>query len=240
MGKIHLLFKKEEIDEVKIEGKIAVVFDVLLATSTITLGFHLGAKEVIPVQKGEEAHREAKALEPGSFLMVGESEGIALEGFLDPVTFRSCDEIKGKTVILCTTNGTVAIRKSASAEKVYIGSLLNAQAVAEKLQSEHADETVLMVCSGSSGAFCLEDFYGAGYLLDCLVSEHEDLWSLSDSAMAALLFYRGNQAEPHAVLQASAIGRMVREQGFADEVGFVSQRGILPMVPYLDGKRLRI
>lgn len=240
MGRIHLLLKKEEIDEAKIQDKIAVVFDVLLATSTITLGLELGAKAVIPVKRGEEAQTVSQSMEPGSFLLVGEQEGIALEGFLDPITFRLQEEVAGKTVILSTTNGTVAIRKSAPAKQVYICSLLNGQAVAKKLMQEHAEETIIIVCSGSSGAFCLEDFYGAGYLLDCLVSAGEHEWSLTDSAQAALLFYQGNRADSQAVLQQSAIGQMIGELGFAEEVEYVSQRGIISLVPYLEGSSVRV
>jgi 2-phosphosulfolactate phosphatase len=42
--------KKEEIDGRKMQGKIAIVFDVLLATSTITMALVDGAKSVIPVR----------------------------------------------------------------------------------------------------------------------------------------------------------------------------------------------
>ena len=45
MRKIHLLLKKEEIDEQKIsENKVAVIFDILLATSTIAAALEFGSK----------------------------------------------------------------------------------------------------------------------------------------------------------------------------------------------------
>lgn len=239
MGKLHLLFTKEELDETKIEGKIAVVFDVLLATSTITLGLHMGAKEVIPVLHGEEAKQVSSQLAPDSFLLVGEKEGIALEGFHDPISFRSNEQVEGKTVILSTTNGTVAIRKAKSAKQVYMGCLLNGLAVARKLQREHQGETVVLVCSGSSGAFCLEDFYGAGYVITSLVSMGDGEWSLTDAAEAARLFYLGNAANSYHVLQTSSIGQMIQEQGFPEEIEAVSQRGVISLVPYLEGNHIR-
>lgn len=238
MGKIHLLFKKEEIDEAKIQGKIAVVFDVLLATSTITVGLHLGAKEVIPVKRGEEAIEEAERRDTGSCLLVGENEGNTIEGFLDPVSFLLNEEVEGKTVILSTTNGTVAIRKAACAKKVFICSLLNGRAVADRLLEEHQDETIIIVCSGSSGSFCLEDFYGAGYLIDCLISGGPQKWTLTDSALAALFFYQGSSLDSNEVLQRSSVGKMIQERGFSREIEFVSQQGIISLVPCLDKDRV--
>lgn len=48
-GKVHVLLKKEEILEEKLEDKIVVVLDVLLATTTITTVLSHGAEKVIPV-----------------------------------------------------------------------------------------------------------------------------------------------------------------------------------------------
>ncbi|MGC5323915.1 2-phosphosulfolactate phosphatase [Brevibacillus sp. SYSU BS000544] len=235
MGKIHLLLTKEEMDEEKMTGKIAVVFDVLLATSTITLGLSFGVREVIPVQTEDEAKTESLGRELNSFLLVGEKEGIALDGFHDPLSFHRQEELKGKTVILSTTNGTVAIRKASTANKVYIASLLNGAAVAEKLATDHQADTIVLVCSGSSGSFSLEDFYGAGYLLSTLVEETNNHWILTDSAQAALLFYQGNTLDSEEVLRMSRVGQMICEMGFGDEVAFVSQRGIVSLVPTLRG-----
>lgn len=235
MGKIHLLLTKEEINEEKMTGKIAVVFDVLLATSTITLGLSLGVKEVIPVQSEEEAISESLGRELNSFLLVGEKEGIALEGFHDPLSLRGHKELKDKTVILSTTNGTVAIRKAASAKKIYIASLLNGAAVAEKIVTDYQGDTIVLVCSGSSGSFSMEDFYGAGYLLSTIVEGRSEEWSLTDSAQAALMFYQGNTLDSDEVLRKSRIGQMICEMGFGDEVAYVSQRGIFSLVPTLCG-----
>ena len=45
--KVHVLFSKEDLDHERLEGKVAVVLDVLFATSTIINAFAAGATEVI-------------------------------------------------------------------------------------------------------------------------------------------------------------------------------------------------
>jgi 2-phosphosulfolactate phosphatase len=234
MIKTHLIMKKEDIDEQEMSaGKIAVVFDVLLATSTITAALQFGAKEVIPVLDGEAARRVGKELIDGEYVLVGEYEGKTIEGFLDPNPLGLKDKIKDKTVVLSTTNGTVAIQKSKNAQKVYACSLLNGKAVAENVIETRTTETIVIVCSGSSGQFCLEDFFGAGYFLECL-SKLQPL-DLTDSARAALMFYRSYKDQSVSTLTNTRVGQMLEKHGYSEELEFVSQYGVFSVVPVLHG-----
>lgn len=237
MGKVHVLMRKEDIDTKKIQGKIVVVFDVLLATSTIAAGLHHGAKEIIPVLHGEEALKEAENRDPNSFVLVGEYEGITLEGFLNPNPLALKEHIQKKTVILSTTNGTVAIRKASSAKRVYAASLLNGKAVARTLCTNHASDTVILVCVGSAGEFSMEDFYGAGYVLDCLLSEQNVEWEMTDAALVAREFYRGARGCAEDILLSSRVGRMLQRFKMEEDIYFVAGRGILDTVPYLDERK---
>lgn len=240
MPKLHLLLKKEEIDGVKMQGdKTAVIFDVLLATSTISACFLHGATKVIPVMNGDEAKKEAARHPTGSFCLVGEYNGKTIEGFLDPNPLGLKEQIAGKTVVLSTTNGTVAIRKAAAAKRVYTASLLNGEAAARKIVNDHQDETIIAVCSGSGGEFCMEDFYGAGYFIDCLMNT-TDHWELTDSAKAARIFYETNQEQAAAILKASRVGTMLIRYGFEEEIDFLAELGKATAVPWLKGNELVI
>lgn len=236
--KIHLLLKKEEIETVRMdENKIAVVFDVLLATSTITACLNYGADRVIPVMDEAEALREAKNFSTKDVSLVGEYNGKTIDGFLDPAPLALKDHVKGKAVVLSTTNGTVAIRKSASAKKVYIASLLNGKAVSRRIAETYEDETIIVVCSGSKNQFCMEDFYGAGYFIEQLVSEYGNHADLTDSALSAKLFYENVSNQD--VLRDSQVGRMLVNYELQDDIAFVNQQGILSVIPRLiDGKTI--
>lgn len=235
MTKCHLLMKKEDIDERQLDGKIAVVFDVLLATSTITAALFEGAREVIPVLDGEHALKEAESRKDDRYILAGEYEGLTIDGFLSPSPLQLKEKVKDQTMILATTNGTVAIHQAMAAKKVYVASMLNGDAVAEEIKKNHPDETVVLICSGSAGRFNLEDFYGAGYFIDCLVARAGDDTDLTDAARTALYFYRGNSDDPAEMLAQSKVGKMLSRFGFREDIRFVSQRGIFPVVPYLNG-----
>lgn len=237
MGKLHLLFRKEEIDQAKMNDKVAVVFDVLLATSTITAALADGASEVIPVLDHEEALAQARQHEPDSILLAGEYNGLPIEGFHlpNPLSLRSM--VAGKTLILSTTNGTVAVRNSASAKKVYIASLLNGQAVADRIASAHHDETIVLVCSGSAGEFCMEDFYGAGYFIDTLLRNDSADWELTDAAKAAQYFYKGTEQQTAELFQHTHVGNMLLQYGAKQDLEFVAGCGVLNVIPYLNHKK---
>lgn len=234
MRKIHLLLKKEEIDPRRLrENKVAVVLDILLATSTITAALHFGAREVIPVFNGREAEQEAERREAGNCILVGEYEGRTIDGFLSPNPLRLKDQVEGKTIILSTTNGSVAIKKAAAADRVYVASLLNGAAVAGRIRSLHREETILLICSGSSGEFNMEDFYGAGYVIHCLMQDGKTDWELTDPARAALHFYRGTRHNGEGILKSSRVGKMLVHYGFESEIQFVAREGTIDVVPYL-------
>ncbi|WP_347549965.1 2-phosphosulfolactate phosphatase [Pseudalkalibacillus hwajinpoensis] len=237
MGKIHVLMKKEDIDREKIgQDKIAVVLDVLLATSTITSALEFGAEQVIPVLDQQDGLNEAKSLQEGTYLLSGEYEGKTIEGFLDPNPLQLKAAVKGKTLILSTTNGTVAIKRTGEAKRVYVASLLNGAAIASKLNREHSEETIVIVCSGSSGEFALEDFYGAGYVINEMMTSQSG-WNLTDAAQAAVSFYRGSERSGEDVLFSSRVGEMIRRYGFDDEVRFVASEGIFSIIPFVQGKK---
>lgn len=241
MGKIHLLFKKEEIDEEKLaEGhKVAVVLDVLFATSTIVTSLSIGAKDVIPVLNQEEALQMASQLEERSYYLMGEDKGKLIDGFFDPNPLKLTEKIQDKTLILSTTNGTVAICKAMQAKKVYIAALLNGKAVAKRIVESHKADTIIVICSGSHQHFCLEDFYGAGYLIDELVALF-DGWKLSDAAKLAVSFYQDNKESAKEVLEGSRLGEKLIQNGFKEEIDYISQCGVLSIVPYLHHGKLTV
>ncbi|MFG6149848.1 2-phosphosulfolactate phosphatase [Halobacillus sp. B23F22_1] len=225
MANIQLIFKKEDINPEQMKGKVAVVFDVLFATSTITAALADGASSVIPVFDQAQAREKAKSIsEP--YVLAGEEQGRTIEGFHHPLRSFLNPIVKGSHLILSTTNGTVAINRSSQADHLYISSLLNNREMADYLIDEHYEETIILVCSGTSGHFTMEDFYGAGSLLSYLVEKSS--FQLSDSAQTALLFYNGLSISPFQLLRATKIGQILMEMGIDEnEIKSVAQEGIL-------------
>lgn len=235
MGKIHVLLKKEDLNRKKLDGKVVVVFDILLATSTITAVLEHGANEVIPVLNGEEAKREACKTGKENCILVGEYQGLTLEGFLSPSPSNLSEQVKEKTVILSTTNGTVAMKNAHAANEVYAASLLNSVSVANEILQYYENETIILACSGSSGEFNIEDFYGAGYFIECLKKYSKEglEWDLTDTAMTAHQFYLGKVNQAEEVLLNSRVGRKLVEMGIHHDIGYVAKKDVCFVVPYL-------
>jgi 2-phosphosulfolactate phosphatase len=239
MSKVHVLLKKEELDSQRLSDKVVIVLDVLFATSSMVTALAHGATEVIPTIDGAAALREAGNRLAGSYVLAGELNATTLPGFAHPTPLHLLEQnLAGKTLIYSTTNGTVALSKSQDAAHVYVGALLNGEAVVQHIERSFARETVLIVCSGSADNFNLEDFYGAGYLASLFARSASSGHELSDAALAAQMLHdRGDAIE---YLMKSRVGRMMLERGLEPEVRFAAQKSCFEIVPKLQAGRLRI
>jgi 2-phosphosulfolactate phosphatase len=194
-----------------------VVFDVLRATSSMVTGLVFGAEGIVPVSTIEEA-LEQKRLQQEA-LLGGERYGERIQGFdlgNSPFEYRQC---QGRRIITTTTNGTVALRACAGAERVLIGAVLNLGAIS-KVLSQMAPENVLLVCAGTFETLALEDVWAAGRLL----SDFEGAdWS--DSARVAHATSR-LWPEPLAALAAARNGRALLAKGRQAEVEWCAQLSV--------------
>ncbi|HEX6690697.1 MAG TPA: 2-phosphosulfolactate phosphatase, partial [Burkholderiales bacterium] len=82
--KVHVLTKKEELDTVRVPGKVVVVLDILFATTTMVTALAHGATEVLPVLDEATARARAKELPPDSYVLSGELNADTLPGFAHP------------------------------------------------------------------------------------------------------------------------------------------------------------
>jgi 2-phosphosulfolactate phosphatase len=146
-----------------------VVFDVLRATSTFVTALHHGAKAIIPVSEIAEA-LAIKQKSP-EVLLGGERNGIRISaGGIDfdlGNSPREYTEVRGKTIVSTTTNGTRALRACAGGQIVLAASFLNLMATAEFLRRNQF-ETILLICAGTGENQADEDVLAAGALCELL------------------------------------------------------------------------
>lgn len=162
---IDVFFSVQAFNEEDLRGKSAVIIDILRATSSITTAINSGAKKIIPVEDMSDAVKIARTMDNDDYLLCGEKNGVKIDGYHlgnSPLEFTK-EAVTDKTLIFNTTNGTKAIKKAGLANRIYIGSFLNQQAVLNALK-DHDDEVVL-ICSGWRGRLALEDTLFAGSLL---------------------------------------------------------------------------
>ena len=105
---ILVCFTPIQFKQLVINDAIVVVVDILRATSVISTAFKNGIKEVIPVQKLEDA---IKYKDKDNHIVAAERNTNIIEGFdfgNSPFHYINRN-IQGKTLVLTTTNGTKAI-----------------------------------------------------------------------------------------------------------------------------------
>jgi 2-phosphosulfolactate phosphatase len=86
------------------------------------------------------------------------------------------------------------------------------------------------------GHFNLEDFYGAGYLVQLLAERLGEQADFSDAARVARKLYRSG--DPLPTLTDCRVGQMMMERGLAHEIAYAAQLSVLDVVPRLEGGRL--
>lgn len=238
MPKVHVLLKKEELDGERLSGKVIIVLDILFATTSIVAALAHGATDVVPLIGGEAALAEAAKRDKSSYVLSGEFNAETLEGFCHPTPLALMREnVANRTLIYCTTNGTVALLKSQEADHVYAAALINGRAVVEHIVREHGDETVVIVCSGSADNFNLEDFYGAGHFVALFRELGGRRYEFTDAAVAAGLLYKhGNAIE---CLSLARVGRRMLSRNLREEIEFAAQQDRFTVIPKLIDGLLR-
>jgi 2-phosphosulfolactate phosphatase len=166
-----------------LEGRAAIVVDVLRATTTVVAACAAGCVRVIPVSDPCAARERARHLPSDEVLLAGEQGGEPIAGFHlsnSPLEF-TVDRVRGKTILLTTTNGTAAMLHAASASAAAAAALTNVSAAAAWALAH--DRDVVVLCSGDHGAFSIEDAVCAGLVVSRLSAAGADL---SGGAVAAL------------------------------------------------------
>ena len=95
--------------------------------------------------------------------------------------------VRGKTIILTTSNGTDALLACQQAASVYPAAAANLTLAAERgREAVDADQSILIVCAGRKGEFALDDAYCAGRLVAAIFGGTRPRRGLNDAALASL------------------------------------------------------
>jgi len=212
---------------------VAVVIDVLRATTTITYALAQGYDRVLAC--GEIDHARDLALRVnGGAVLAGERKCVRPEGFdlgNSPREFAEGPPL-GSTLVITTTNGTRAIVAAAAhADAVVLGSLANLTPCAARVarMARDAQGDVLVQCAGVQGDFTMDDAYTAGrYVQELAVWLSE--WELTDAARAAEAVAAAFES-PVDGLAASKSARNLRDAALYDDVRFCARENALEVVP---------
>ena len=220
----------------RLSDLIVVVIDALRATSVIVHAIWQGAKEIIPVATVEEAFQMIKIFPEGTTLLGGERETRKIEGFDLGNSPREyiAEKVKGKRLILTTTNGTKAFHFVSSGKEIMVGSFFNIGAVSEKCLATGTD--LFIFPSGDEGNFSLEDTVCGGMLIDLLIKKRGNSIDLTDASYTALILYQRFEANLLGAFHLSRHGKELVDVGAGEDLLYCTQIDITSLVPiFRDG-----
>ena len=211
--RVDVAFTPEE----PIAAPVAIVVDVMRATSTFAQALAAGYPRVLAAAGIDEARAVRDEL--GEGLLGGERDALKIEGFDVGASPREFLEGSDVPLIFSTTHGTRAILSAAArAEQVLLGSLLNLSAVARAAAA--SGEDVAVVCAGFQGRFALDEAYCAGRIVAELGGER------GDGAKAAALIA---DCFPDTVDGITA--RTYGPPGLEEDIAFVARVDVLDVAP---------
>ena len=148
-----------------VSRSIVVIIDILRATSTIANALYNGAKSIIPVNSVAECIKLGKQMD---VITAGERDGKIAEGLKygnTPFQYTS-QFIKGKTLVLTTTNGTRLLHMALAegAQGIVTGSFCNLSAVCDYLISQN--KNVILACAAWKDRINIEDTLFAGAVIN--------------------------------------------------------------------------
>lgn len=227
--KIDIIISADDINESKIKDKIVVVIDMFRATSVIVTALNNGCREVIPYLTIEETLEQAGKLSRENYVLGGERKAVKIDGFdlsNSPLEYTK-DIVENKIALLTTTNGTRTLTKSISAKRIFIGAMINAKAVAQKLLE--VNEDVVIINAGTNGNFSMDDYICSGYIINEMLSYDKNL-ELTDIARTAYIIYEGNH-DIISYVKLAAHYSVMKSLGLDDDIQYCVKKSIIDIVP---------
>jgi 2-phosphosulfolactate phosphatase len=241
--KLDVLFTPAGLTLAEVQGRTVFVIDILRATTSICAAMSSGAKAIIPVASTEEALRLSQTIGSADVVLAGERNCVRIDGFQlgnSPLEMTEA-AVRGKTLIISTTNGTKALLACQGAGAVYPTCAGNLSLAAEKAREALAGEGgMLVVCAGHGGAFSLDDAYCAGRLGSAALGGTRGRRGLNDAALASLDLVRRYGEQWERPLRRSRAGRELVRLGFADDVRASAWLDAYPVLPTFSERRVTL
>ena len=215
-------------------SEIAVVIDVLRATTTIGWALKNGADSIEVFADLDLLREKAQKWDPKKRLMLAERGGKKIDGFdlgNSPLTVTK-KVVEGKRLFMSTTNGTKALQKVENSKFLFPMALTNRKAVADKIISLN-ENNVLILGSGWEGSYSLEDSLAAGALADYLLKFNKtEVNIVNDELNAALALWNFWKDDVLKCLKTATHGKRLASIGnYEDDFKCCSQIDCLDIVP---------
>lgn len=241
--RVDVLFAPGGLNAGELQTRTVFVIDILRTTTTLCTALDHGARSAIPVGSTEEALRLAQTIGSTDVLLAGEKKCVKIPGFQlgnSPLEMTEA-AVRGKTLIMTTSNGTRALLACQGAEAVYLVAAVNLSLAGERVrEAAESGHDVLIVCAGRHDAFALDDAYCAGRLLTAAFGGRKQRRRLNDEGIACLDLVRRYGDAWERPLGSSRSGRELIKLGFSDDLRAASQLDAHPVLPHFHERRVTL
>ena len=216
-------------------GSIAIVVDILRASTTLTTAIAQGADEIYVTTEIDGARDLAR---DGACLLVGERNNRKIEGFdfCNSPTEIQRQALNGAAIAFTSTNFPHALEAAQDAGCVLVGAIVNLTAVVNAAmacaQRVRADICIMLAGEPVEG-HAFEDYFFGGSAAIML----EDRCTLDDAAQRAAVKIRS--VDPSEIATRSAHAVELIRAGMEADVAFAAQRDHFDVVATLRGGCIR-
>jgi 2-phosphosulfolactate phosphatase len=241
--RVDVAFTPARLNQAEVHGRVVFVIDILRATTVMCAAMSHGARAIIPVSSTEEALRLAQTIGSADVLLAGERNCVRIPGFHlgnSPLEMTE-SAVRGRTIILTTTNGTEALLACHASGTVYPAAASNLALAAERgREAIEADQPILIVCAGRKGDFALEDAYCAGRLIGEIFGSTKPRRELNDAGLASLDLVRRYGHRWERPLAYSRSGRELRRLGFGADLRDAARLDAYPVLAQFHERRVTL
>ncbi len=212
---------------------VAVVMDVLRATSVMTTALAVCANDVTTCLDIADAFKLHQQIDPRP-LLCGERQCQPIEGFdlgNSPAEYTE-QIVAGRSLVMTTTNGTRAIAAAHDASEIVLASFLNLDAVVRFVSRF---STLHLICAGTDGQITGEDVLLAGAIL-CRLTDVTSVTFANDACALANQFWQGDQGVSESDSLASRFastlgGRNLIAAGYQADLSLCAATNTTDVVP---------
>jgi len=229
---LHTILSPGLLNLYEVKDSIVVIIDVFRATSTIATALYNGATKIIPVSQVEDCIAIGKEL---NAITAGERDGKIIEGLQhgnSPAEYPA-SFIKGKTLVLTTTNGTKLLHMAldSGASEVVTGSFPNLSAVCDHLIA--MNKNVILGCSAWKNRFNLEDTLFAGAVINRI---KENFIMHCDSSLMAEDMYNMHKHDMYSFIRKTTHWHRLASYGLEKDLEYCVTPDVANVLPqYKDG-----
>lgn len=239
--RVDVAFTPAGLRQPEVQGRAVFVIDILRATTAMCAALSNGARAIIPVSSTEEALRLAQTIASDDVLLAGERKCARIPGFhLGNSPLEMTERaVRGKTLVVTTSNGTKALLACQGAGSVYPTAAANLSLAAERgREALGSNQDILIVCAGRNGGFALDDAYCAGRLAAAILGGTKPRRELNDAGLASIDLVRRYGDHWERPLAYSRSGRELVKLGFRADVHDAARLDAYPVLAQYHERRV--